>query len=96
MFAQEEVPHPVAALIEERREGTRGAKLYVRATVYVERDSQKGILIGENGDLLKRIGEASRREIEKLSGRPVFLDLWVKVAKNWRQDATMLKRLGFV
>ena len=96
LFAQEEVPHSVAALIEEWREGTRGAKLYVRATVYVERDSQKGILIGENGDLLKKIGEASRREIEKLSGRPVFLDLWVKVAKNWRQDTVMLKRLGFV
>ncbi|MDO8730228.1 MAG: GTPase Era [Candidatus Omnitrophota bacterium] len=95
LFTQEEVPHSVAVLVEEWREGTRGAKLYVRATVYVERDSQKGILIGKNGDLLKKVGEASRREIEKLSGRPVFLDLWVKVAKNWRRDTIMLKRLGY-
>lgn len=95
LFTQEEVPHSVAVLIEEWREGTRGAKLYVRATLYVERDSQKGILIGRNGDLLKKVGEASRREIEKLSGRPVFLDLWVKVAKSWRRDTVMLRRLGY-
>lgn len=95
LFSQEEVPHAVTVLIEEWREGVRGGKLYVRATVYVERDSQKGILIGKNGDLLKKVGEAARKEIEKLSGRPVFLDLWVKVAKNWRRDSVMLRRLGY-
>jgi GTP-binding protein Era len=95
LFTQEEVPHSVAVLIEEWREGMRGPKIYVRATLYVERDSQKGILIGKNGDLLKKVGEAARKEIEKLSGRPVFLDLWVKVAKNWRRDTVMLRRLGY-
>ncbi len=95
LFTQEEVPHSVAVLIEEWREGMRGTKLYVRATVYVERDSQKGILIGKNGELLKKVGGAARKEIEKLSGRPAFLDLWVKVAKNWRRDTVMLRRLGY-
>ena len=95
LLTQEEVPHSVAVLVEEWREGVRGAKLYVRATIYVDRDSQKGILIGKNGELLKKVGETARRELEKLSSRPVFLDLWVKVAKNWRRDSVMLRRLGY-
>ncbi len=115
LFTQEEVPHSVAVLIEEWREGklvkgqgsrvedqetlhpspSTSHRLYVRATLYVERDSQKGILIGKNGELLKKVGEAARKEIEKLSGRPAFLDLWVKVAKNWRRDTVMLRRLGY-
>ena len=106
LFAQEEVPHAVAVLVEEWREGTPktsapgavpapGAKIYVRATIYVERESQKGILIGREGALLKKIGEIARRDIEKLAGRPVFLDLWVKLAKNWRKDPVMMRRLGF-
>ena len=95
LFTQEEVPHAVAVLIEEWREGVRGAKIYVRATIHVERDSQKAILIGKAGAVLKRIGAAARKEIEGLAQRPVFLDLWVKVAKNWRKDPVMLRRLGF-
>ena len=68
---------------------------YIRATIYVERDSQKGILIGKHGGLLKKIGKAARIEIEKMLEGPVFLDLWVKVAKNWRKDPVMLKRFGY-
>ncbi len=96
LFTQEEVPHAVAVLVEEWREGVRGAKIYVRATIHVERDSQKAILIGKGGAVLKRIGEAARKEIEGLAQRPVFLDLWVKVAKNWRRDPILLRRLGLV
>ncbi len=68
---------------------------YIRATLYVERDSQKGILIGKQGGLLKKIGQAVRPGIEDLVEGPVFLDLWVKVAKNWRKDPLMLKRMGY-
>ena len=99
LLTHEEIPHAVAVLIEEWRPGksARAAAnpLYIRATIYMERDSQKGILIGKEGSLLKRIGEAARKEIEPLAGGPVFLDLWVKVAKNWRKDPVMLKRFGY-
>lgn len=70
-------------------------RTYIRATLYVERDSQKGILIGKGGTLLKKIGQAARGEIERLTGGTIFLDLWVKVAKNWRKDAHLLKQLGY-
>ena len=105
LFTHEEVPYSVAVLIEEWREGAARpapdsvkmprAKLYVRATIYVERDSQRIILIGKAGALLKKIGQAARKEMETLAERPVFLDLWVKVAKNWRKDPVMLRRLGY-
>jgi len=95
LFTHEEVPYSVAVLIEEWREGVRGAKIYVRATIYVERDSQRIILIGKAGALLKKVGQAARKGIETLAERPVFLDLWVKVAKNWRKDPVMLRRLGY-
>jgi len=95
LFTHEEVPYSVAVLIEEWREGVRGAKIYVRATIYVERDSQRIILIGKAGALLKKVGQGARKGIETLAERPVFLDLWVKVAKNWRKDPVMLRRLGY-
>ena len=95
LFTHEEVPHAVAVIIEEWREGTGGKKIYIRATVYVERDSQKGILIGKEGGLLKRIGQEARKEIEGLVDKPVFLDLWIKVAKNWRKDPQRLRELGY-
>ncbi|MBI1952871.1 MAG: GTPase Era [Candidatus Omnitrophica bacterium] len=103
LFTHDEVPHAVAVLIEEWRAGQasqRSAVLapqatYVRATLYVERESQKGIIIGKEGGLLKRIGQAARQEMEKLTNGPVFLDLWVKVAENWRKDPKWLKRFGY-
>ena len=104
LFTHEEIPHAVAVLVEEWRPGTPSArgelpgapqKTFIRATLYVERDSQKGILIGKQGALLKRIGQAGRQEIEQLTGGPVFLELWVKVAKNWRKDPKHLKIFGF-
>lgn len=107
LFTHEEVPHAVAVVVEEWRAGEKpreGAPIipskgpprtYIRATIYVERESQKGILIGKAGGLLKRIGQAARKEIEDLTGGPVFLDLWVKVAKDWRKDPAMLRRFGY-
>ena len=70
-------------------------KIYVRAFIYTERDSQKGIIIGKNGKMLKNIGEQSRKDIEAMLGRPVYLDLWVKVKKNWRDNELNLNQLGY-
>ena len=90
---QEEVPHGVAVEIEEWEQ--RGNRLYIRATVNVEREGHKAIVIGEGGRMLKKIGAAARYEIERLLGRPVFLDLWVKVRKDWRSDPASLRWLGY-
>jgi GTP-binding protein Era len=88
-----EVPYAVACAIEEFREG--GIPVYIRAVMYVERESQKRILIGHKGSRIGEIGRAARLKIEALIDAPVYLDLWVKVLGNWRRDANALRRLGF-
>lgn len=91
---REEIPHAIAVDIEEIK--TRANEdLYVRAVIYVERDSQKGIVIGAKGNLLKEIGKQARVDIENLLGSKVFLDLWVKVKKDWRNRDTMLRSFGY-
>jgi GTP-binding protein Era len=91
---RDEVPHAIAIRIDEFTErGDLG--VYIEATLFVERDSQKGIVIGKGGKMLKRIGTAARLEIESMSGRKAFLNLRVKVRKNWRNDEKALKRFGF-
>lgn len=90
---QEEVPHGIAVEVEEWAQ--RGSRLYIRATVNVEREGHKAIVIGEGGRMLKKIGAAARFEIERLLGRPVFLDLWIKVRKDWRSDPSSLRWLGY-
>lgn len=94
LHTREEIPHAIAVDIEEMKERDNGT-MYVRATVYVERDSQKGIVIGRHGALLKEIGAQSRTDIQMLLGCKVFLDLWVKVKKDWRNRDNILKELGF-
>jgi GTP-binding protein Era len=94
LHLREEVPHAMAVRIDEFTErGDHGA--YIGATLFVERDSQKGIVIGKEGKMLKRIGSTARQEIEKMSGRKVFLKLRIKVRKNWRNDENSLRRFGF-
>jgi GTP-binding protein Era len=94
VFLRDEVPHALAVRMDEFTErGETGA--FISATVFVERESQKGILIGENGAMLKKIGSAARKEIEAMSGRKVFLELRVKVSKNWRDDEDALRRFGY-
>lgn len=89
-----EVPHGVNVRIDEFIErGEKGA--HISATVFVERDSQKGIMIGEGGSMLKKIGITARQEIEAMSGRKVFLELRVKVEKDWRDDESALRRFGY-
>ena len=89
-----EIPHSVAVVVEEFKQRESGA-VYIAANIHVERDSQKGILIGKGGRMLHRIGAASRKEIERMVGGGVYLDLWVKVSKNWRQDPHQIKRMGY-
>jgi len=94
LHLREEVPHGVAVRIDEYTErGESGA--YISATMFVERESHKAIAIGRGGDMLKRIGSAARREIEAMSGRKVFLELRVKVNKNWRNKPDALGWLGY-
>lgn len=91
---REEIPHAIAVEVEEMT--ARSAdKVYIRATIYVERDSQKRIVIGKNGALLKEVGRLARDEIQNLLGSQVYLDLWVKVKKDWRNKKSMLKELGY-
>lgn len=91
---QEELPYSVAAEIDEFREGA--SPVYIRAIVYVERESQKGIVIGEGGRTIKALGQAARAKIEALLGQHVFLELHVKVLPKWRRHEPSLKRLGYV
>jgi len=94
VFLQQEVPHALAVRLDEFSERKNG-NAYIAATLLVERDSQKGIVIGEGGAMLRKIGSAARKEIEAMSGRKVFLELRVKVDKDWRDDENALRRLGY-
>ncbi len=93
----EEIPYSTAVEIEIFREQDpeHGGKDYIRAVIYVERDSQKAILIGRNGQALKRVGVRARQEIEEFLGRPVYLELWVKVKPKWRKNEAFLKEIGY-
>lgn len=91
---RDEVPHSLAVRIDEFKERENGMA-YIAATIFVERESQKGIVIGEGGKMLKNIGSAARKEIEAMSGRKVFLELRVKVSKNWRNDPNALRMFGY-
>ncbi len=95
LLTREEVPHSVAVVVEEmtRREGKD--VVYILAVIYTERDSQKAILIGKQGSMLKEIGRLAREDIERLLGSKVYLELWVKVKKDWRNQEFYLKNFGF-
>ncbi|NOX61160.1 MAG: GTPase Era [Chloroflexi bacterium] len=93
-FLREEVPHAVAVSIEDFKERPNGA-VYIEARIFVERKSQKGILLGKGGHMIKRIGSEARKAIEAELERPVYLDLWVKVKPKWRRDPAELRRLGY-
>jgi len=92
-LTREEIPHSVAVVVEEVAEKKTLVK--VRAMIIVERDSQKGIIIGQGGKQLKEIGSLARKDIESLLGSPVFLELWVKVKKDWRNRADSLRQFGY-
>jgi GTP-binding protein Era len=89
----DEVPYSVAVQVEEYREGR--SPLYIRAVIYVERESQKAIIIGGKGARIKSIGEAARKKTEVFVGEKVYLDLWIKVLPNWRKNPGSLSRFGY-
>lgn len=91
---REELPHSLAAMVDDREIREDGL-LEIYASIYVERDSQKGIIIGKGGQRLRAVGERARGEIEQLLGRRIFLSLRVKVAKEWQRDPKALRKLGF-
>jgi GTP-binding protein Era len=95
LLTREEIPYATAVVVEEFKEREEKNLVVIKATIQVERKSQKGILIGEKGRMLKEIGCQAREEIEALLGAKVFLELWVKVEKNWREDPGALRRLGY-
>ncbi len=90
---EKEVPYSVAVKVDEFREGE--SPVYIRATLYVERQSQKAIVIGSGGQAIRRLGASAREKIEEFIGSPVYLDLWVKVLPRWRKDPLSLQRFGF-
>ncbi|MBS4770492.1 GTPase Era [Carnobacteriaceae bacterium zg-ZUI240] len=93
-LTKEEVPHSIAVVVDQMQKNEQG-KVHVYASIIVERASQKGIVIGKGGKLLKEIGTRARRDIENLLGEKVFLELWVKVQKDWRDKQSMLDDYGY-
>lgn len=94
-LTREEVPHSIAVAIDSMKKRERGDIVDIQATIVVERDSQKGIVIGKQGKVLKEVGQKARMDIEALLGSKVFLELWVKVQKDWRNKQSQLRDFGF-
>lgn len=94
LLYDEEIPHASAVVVDEFKERDHNMT-YVGATIYVEKSSQKGIVIGKGGATIKRLNQEARPDIAEIVGTRVYLDLWVKVLKNWRKDENALRRLGY-
>jgi GTP-binding protein Era len=91
---REEIPHGVAVQVEEFKERENGVT-YISANIFVERENHKKIVIGKRGSMLKSIGRDARREVEQMTGAPIYLDLWVKTAPDWREEESSLRRFGY-
>jgi len=91
---EDELPYSIAVHTDEYSERENGV-VYIKATIFVERDAQKAIVIGRNGEMIKRIGTLARTEIEAMNGKKVFLELYVKTRKNWKNDPAFLREVGF-
>lgn len=94
LLFEHEVPHAVAVQVDQFKERSEDMT-YIAAMIYVERDSQKAIVIGKGGGMLKKLGRMARADLEEMLGTRVYLELWVKVLKNWRKDTAALRRLGY-
>jgi GTP-binding protein Era len=90
----QEIPYSTAVKVEQIREDEEKNLLYIQATIFIERDSQKGIIIGKQGQMLKKIGTLAREELEFLLGKRIYLDLWVKTLKDWREKETHIRNLA--
>ncbi len=94
-LTRREIPYGVATQVDEFREGTEHEKTFISINIFVERESQKGIVVGANASMIKRIGQEARPEIEELVGGPVFLELRVRLRKKWRKDSRALQEFGY-
>lgn len=94
-FLEEEVPHGVYVEVESIKEREDKEIVDIDAYIYCEKESHKGIIIGKNGQMLKKIGQAARQDLEEFYGKQVFLQLWVKVRKGWRDNEKLLRKLGY-
>lgn len=94
LLTRDEVPHSIAVFVENMERDNNG-KMQIEACIYVERNSQKGIIIGKGGSMLKKIGTMARRDIEYLMGEKVYLKLWIKVREDWRNKKQVLSSLGY-
>ena len=92
---EEEIPHGIAVTIERMKERPEGGLIDIDATIICERDSHKGIIIGKHGSMLKKIGTYARQDMERLLGSSIFLQIWVKVKKDWRDSDFLLKNFGY-
>ncbi|MCD6309442.1 MAG: GTPase Era [Candidatus Eremiobacteraeota bacterium] len=95
ILTRQEIPHSVAVQVEEIRPGKSPGTLYINAVIFVEKPSQKGIILGKGGKLIKKAGMLAREEIEFLTGENVYIDLWVKVKDDWRERPDVLRQLGY-
>jgi len=93
LYLQDEVPHGLAVVIDTFTEGENLLK--ISATIFCEKPAHKVIIIGKNGEMLKKIGQSSRIEIERLTSSKVFLELWVKVKENWRSNDVLINNMGY-
>ncbi len=94
-YFKQEIPYSTTVGIEEFRDSDTTRKTFIRAVIYVERNSQKGIIIGKGGAALKRVGQNARRAIEEMTGHEAYLELFVKVEKDWRDDPDKIKKFGY-
>lgn len=94
-LTREEVPHSVAVVTDSMKRDEDTGKMHIMATIVVERASQKGIIIGKGGSMLKKIGTLARKDIEAMLGEKVYLELWVKVKKDWRDKRFDLQDFGY-
>ena len=95
LLTEQEIPHSIGVEVTKMKRENDGEKVKVEATIYVERDSQKGMVIGKGGKMLKRVGTLARIDIEALLGDKVYLELWVKVQKDWRNKPQFIRSLGY-
>ena len=94
-LTSEEIPHAIGVNVDRMIKEDED-KVRIEATIYVERDSQKGIVIGKGGKKLKEVGKRARRDIEMLLGSKVYLELWVKVQRDWRNKVNFIRQIGYV
>ena len=94
-FLDKEIPHGVAVIIEKMRERKESSITDVYATIYCEKDSHKGIIIGKKGSMLKKIGSCARQDMERFFSCKINLNIWVKVKEDWRNRESILRSLGY-